>query len=266
LDFYLVYFCSYIQRLLDRISNGTLPDDRRTAIVELQSVVAESNAAQLAFGAAGFPVIVGILKDQRDDLEMVRGALETLLGALTPIDHARAQKTEVQAALMNSDLLSREAENITLLLSLLEEEDFYVRYYTLQILTALLMNSQNRLQEAILTTPRGITRLMDMLMDREVIRNEALLLLTHLTREAEEIQKIVVFEGAFEKIFSIIKEEGGSDGDVVVQDCLELLNNLLRSSSSNQILLRETMGFEPIISILKLRGITYKFTQQKVRS
>ncbi|CAF2143622.1 unnamed protein product [Brassica napus] len=254
---------SYIQRLLDRISNGTLPDDRRSAIVELQSVVAESNAAQLAFGASGFPVVVGILKDQRDDVEMVRGALETLLGALTPIDHARAQKTEVHAALMNSDLLSREAENITLLLSLLEEEDFYVRYFTLQILTALLMNSQNRLQEAILTTPRGITRLMDMLMDREVIRNEALLLLTHLTREAEEIQKIVVFEGAFEKIFSIIKEEGGSDGDVVVQDCLELLKNLLRNSSSNQILLRETMGFEPIISVLKLRGITYKFTQQK---
>lgn len=74
-----------------------------------------------------------------------------------------------------------------------------MRYYTLQILTALLTNSQNRygfttdifflylgvfhfssyagktlseflfrLQEAILTIPRGITRLMDMLMDREV--------------------------------------------------------------------------------------------------
>ncbi|XP_021298977.1 golgin candidate 6 isoform X2 [Herrania umbratica] len=104
---------------------------------------------------------------------------------------------------------------------------------------------------------------MDMLMDREVIRNEALLLLTYLTREAEEIQKIVVFEGAFEKIFSIIKEEGGSEGGVVVQDCLELLNNLLRSSASNQVLLRETMGFDPLISILKLRGSTYSFTQQK---
>lgn len=44
-----------------------------------------------------------------------------------------------------------------------------------------------------------------------------MLLLTYLTREAEEIQKILVFEGAFEKIFSIIKEEGGSDGGVVVQ-------------------------------------------------
>lgn len=254
---------SYVERLLDRISNGKLAEDRRNAMVELQSVVTESNAAQLAFGAMGFPVLMGVLKEERDDVEMVRGALETLVSALTPIDHAKSQRNEVQPALMNTDLLSREADNIALLLSLLAEDDFYVRYYTLQILTALLTNSPNRLQEAILTIPRGITRLMDMLMDREVIRNEALLLLTYLTREAEEIQKIVVFEGAFEKIFSIIKEEGGSDGGVVVQDCLELLNNLLRNNASNQILLRETMGFDPLLLILKLRGVTYSFTQQK---
>ncbi|XP_024029478.1 golgin candidate 6 [Morus notabilis] len=254
---------SYVERLLDRISNGKLAEDRRNAMVELQSIVAESRAAQLAFGAMGFPVLMGVLKEERDDVEMVRGALETLVSALTPIDQGKSQKNEVEPALMNTDLLSREADNISLLLSLLAEDDFYVRYYTLQILTALLTNSPNRLQEAILTIPRGITRLMDMLMDREVIRNEALLLLTYLTREAEEIQKIVVFEGAFEKIFSIIKEEGGSDGGVVVQDCLELLNNLLRNNASNQILLRETMGFDPLLLILKLRGVTYSFTQQK---
>ncbi|XP_030957734.1 golgin candidate 6-like [Quercus lobata] len=50
---------------------------------------------------------------------------------------------------------------------------------------------------------------------------------------------------------------------VMVQDCLQLLNNLLRTNASNQILLRETMGFDPVISILKLRGSTYSFTQQK---
>lgn len=254
---------TYVERLLDRISNGKLAEDRRTAMIELQAVVAESRGAQLAFGAMGFPVMMGVLKEERDDVEMVRGALETLVGALTPIEHAKGPKNEVQPALMNTDLLSREADSISLLLSLLSEEDFYVRYYTLQLLTALLTNSPNRLQEAILTIPRGITRLMDMLMDREVIRNEALLLLTYLTREAEEIQKIVVFEGAFEKIFSIIKEEGGSEGGVVVQDCLQLLNNLIRTNASNQILLRETMGFDPLISILKLRGNTYSFTQQK---
>ncbi|KAA8522440.1 hypothetical protein F0562_013199 [Nyssa sinensis] len=254
---------SYVERLLDRISNGVLAEDRRNAITELQSVVAESHSAQLAFGAMGFPVLLSVLKEERDDVEMIRGALETLVSALTPINHAKGPTNAVQPALMNTDLLSREAESISLLLSLLSEEDFYVRYYTLQLLTALFTNSRNRLQEAILTIPHGITRLMDMLMDREVIRNEALLLLTYLTCEAEEIQKIVVFEGAFEKIFSIIKEEGALEGGVVVQDCLELLNNLLRNNASNQVLLREIMGFDPLMSILKIRGSTYRFTQQK---
>ncbi|PWA96340.1 golgin candidate 6 [Artemisia annua] len=253
---------SYVERLLDCISNGKLADDRRNAMAELQSVVAESHAAQMAFGEMGFPVLLGVLRD-RDDVEMVRGALETLVSALTPIAHAKLPANEVQPALMNADLLSREGQSISLLLSLLGEDDFYIRYYTLQLLTALLTNSPIRLQEAILTIPQGITRLMDMLMDREVIRNEALLLLTYLTREAEEIQKILVFEGAFEKIFSIIKEEGGSEGGVVVQDSLELLNNLLRNNASNQVLLRETIGFDSLISILKLRGTTYSFTQQK---
>lgn len=49
----------------------------------------------------------------------VRGALETLVGALTPLDHAKGPMNEVQPALMNSDLLSREVDNISLLLSLL---------------------------------------------------------------------------------------------------------------------------------------------------
>ncbi|KAI7994319.1 Golgin candidate 6 [Camellia lanceoleosa] len=233
---------SYVERLLDRISNAVLAEDRRTVIAELQFIVAESR----------FPVLLSVLKEERDDVEMVRGALETLVSALTLIDQPKALKNEVQPTLMNTDLLSREAESISLLLSLLWEEDFYIRYYTQQLLTVLLTNSRNRLQEAILTIPRGITRLMDMLMDRE-----ALLLLTYLTHEAEEIQKILVFEGAFEKIFSIIKEEGCSESGVVVQDCLELLNNLIRNNASNKVLLRETMGVDPLISIVKLRGSSY---------
>ncbi|RLN00748.1 golgin candidate 6 [Panicum miliaceum] len=230
---------SYVERYLDRISNGTIPDERRSAMTELQSLVAESRSAQMSFGAMGFPILLNVLKEDREDVELVRGALETFVSALTPIETTQGPKTE-------------------------SEEDFYVRYYTIQLLTALLTNSLKRLQEAILLIPRGITVLMDMLMDREVIRNEALLLLTYLTRDAEEIQKIVVFEGVFEKIFSIIREEGYSDGGVVVQDCLELLNNLIRHSSSNQMLLKETMGFDPLIAILKIRrGSAFNFTQQK---
>ena len=46
-------FHSYVERLLDRISNGQLAEDRRAAMVELQSVVAENRSAQLPFGAMG---------------------------------------------------------------------------------------------------------------------------------------------------------------------------------------------------------------------
>jgi len=35
-------------------------------------------------------------------------------------------------------------------------------------------------------------------------------------------------EGAFERCFNIIREEGAADGGIIVQDCLELCNNLLR--------------------------------------
>jgi hypothetical protein len=49
----------------------------------------------------------------------VRGALETLVSALTPINHSKGSSNEVQPDLMNTDLLSREEESIPLLLSLL---------------------------------------------------------------------------------------------------------------------------------------------------
>ncbi|KAF8396671.1 hypothetical protein HHK36_018296 [Tetracentron sinense] len=253
---------SYVERLLDCISNGVLAEDRWAAIDELQSVVAESRSAQLAFGAMGFPVLMGVLKEERDDIEMV---LNLLFSIILFIFHLHFVFQQFRSYFPADNYFETHLSVLrtTTFQLCKSEEEFYVRYYTLQLLTALLTKSPNRLQEAILTIPHGITRLMDLLMDREVIRNEALLLLTYLTREAQEIQKIVVFEGAFEKIFSIIKEEGGSEGGVVVQDCLELLNNLVRNNVSNQILLRETLGFEPLVSILKLRSSAYSFTQQK---
>lgn len=60
--------------------------------------------------------------------------------------------------------------------------------------------------QAILAAPLGVVRLMDMISDgREAVRNEALLLLVGLTRSSTDIQKIAAFEGAFDRLLSIIQ-------------------------------------------------------------
>ncbi|KAK5820459.1 hypothetical protein PVK06_025506 [Gossypium arboreum] len=141
----------------------------------------------------GFPVHMGVLKDERDDVEM---ALETLVSALTPIDHAKGPTNGVQPALMNTDLLSQESESIALPLSL-----------PVRVLCELLV--------CLIPLYSAVQYLI-------------------AAPEPCLIYLIVVFEGAFEKIFSIIKEEGGSEGGVVVHDCLKLLDNLLHSNASNQ--------------------------------
>ncbi|CAM6096716.1 unnamed protein product [Calypogeia fissa] len=253
-----------VQRLLERIQHGVLQDDRRAAVSELQVVVAEDVSAKMAIGSFGFPVLMSIFREDREDIDMLRGGLETLLAAVSSDGPPQEGQGQMMPHIVNSELFAREPDGVALILSLLDEVDFYVRYYTLQVLTALLTHSPGRLQEVILATPHGIIRLMDMMQEREVIRNEALLLLTYLTREAEEIQKIVVFEGAFEKIFAMISEEGGSEGGIIVQDCLELLNNLIRNNPSNQVFLRETFGLQQVAGLLKLRkGSADGFSEQK---
>lgn len=158
-----------VEDLLERISNGKLADDRRNAMQELETAVAENRAAKLAFGAMGFPILMAVFREELEDLDMVRGALEILLFAVTTEDSGEEETGQVQAGNVNSELLAREPASIALLLSLLDESDFYVRYHTLQLLTALLTNCPSRLQDLVLSIPQGITRLMDMLSEREVL-------------------------------------------------------------------------------------------------
>lgn len=68
-----------------------------------------------------------------------------------------------------------------------------------------------------------------------------LLLLTDLTQTSPELQKLVAFEDAFNRIFALVELEGGIEqGGILVQDCLSLLANLVRHNASNQSLFRET--------------------------
>ena len=66
----------------------------------------------------------------------------------------------------------QDAQNITILIRLLEQTDFYIRYNCIHFLTTLLQNRGRELQQAVMSSPVGVSRLIDLLDDsREVIRN-----------------------------------------------------------------------------------------------
>lgn len=124
---------------------------------------------------------------------------------------------------------------------------FYTRFSSLQLLSVLLRLRMERVQEHVLTSPGGCGAVLECLSEgsgssAEIVRNEALLLLPLLVSANADIQKLVAFEGAFEKLIDVVAVEGRIEGGVVVQDALEALVALLRYNVSNQVSRRCFLG------------------------
>lgn len=230
-----------IQKLCDRVASSTLLDDRRDAVRALKSL---SKKYRMEVGTQAMDHLINILQTDRSDSEIVGYALDTLYNLICNDEEEEqdenAQKQADDLGALFTDKFIEDPEHVTLLLTLLEEFDFHVRWPGVKLLTALLKNQGPQVQGVILVSPMGVSRLMDLLADsREVIRNDGLLLLQQLTKSNAAIQKIVAFENAFERLLDIITEEGSSDGGIVVEDCLLLLVNLLKNNSSNQNFFKE---------------------------
>ncbi|XP_061889419.1 general vesicular transport factor p115 isoform X3 [Entelurus aequoreus] len=230
-----------IQKLCDRVASSTLLEDRRDAVRALKSL---SKKYRMEVGVQAMDHLINILQTDRSDSEILGYALDTLYNIICNDEEEEqdeaSQKQADDLGAKFTEAFIQNAEHITLLLTLLEEFDFHVRWPGVKLLTALLKSQCVPVQSIILVSPMGVSRLMDLLADsREVIRNDGLLLLQQLTKGNAAIQKIVAFENAFERLLDIITEEGSSDGGIVVEDCLLLLLNLLKNNSSNQNFFKE---------------------------
>lgn len=72
-----------------------------------------------------------------------------------------------------TEIFIKHPDSVGLVLTFLEEFDFRVRWPALKLLTHLLTNRSKDIQEIILISPMGVSKLMDLLSDsREVIRND----------------------------------------------------------------------------------------------
>lgn len=197
-----------------------------------------------------------ILEMDRSDCEIVGYALETLCNITSKEQFDEEMDNPAVSANIGeqfTEMFIKSPDNVTTVLSYLEEIDFKVRWPAIKLLTSLLANRHKDIQEIILVSPMAVSKLMDLLVDsREVIRNDTLLLLIELIKGNANIQKIVAFENAFDRLFDVIRDEGFSDGGIVVEDCLILMINLLKNNPSNQQFFKEGSYIQRLAPMLVL--------------
>ncbi|CAG9773827.1 unnamed protein product [Ceutorhynchus assimilis] len=224
-----------VEKLVSRVSTSTLLEDRRDACRALRAL---SKKYRLEVGAQGMDVLRQVLELDRADPEIIGYCLDTLCNITSKEIFEEERENDVNPNLnvgeQFSEMFLKNPENLPVILSYLEEYDFRVRWPAIKFLISLTTCKPKEVQEIILVSPMGMSKLMDLLAEnREVVRNDAVLLLIHLTKSNANIQKIVAFENAFDKLLNIISDEGYTDGGIVVEDCLLLMLNLLQNNTSN---------------------------------
>ncbi|KAJ3373183.1 Vesicle-mediated ER to Golgi transport protein [Allomyces arbusculus] len=224
-----------IALLSNRLQHATLIDDRRAALKSLRGLARDYKPLVAQHAAAA---LLTSLHDNRHDLDMARDALEAIASILT-INPGKPEETPVVTQVAED--MANDPSHVTILLDLLTEDDFHVRYDTLHLLALLYGAKPTKVIEGLLADPTGMARLMDLLDDtRDAIRTEAVSVLVALTTSNHDVQKIVAFQNAFDRIFALVFDEHVEP--VTAQDALQLLYHLVRTNAANQTLFRETAG------------------------
>ncbi|KAJ3852008.1 p115 like vesicle tethering protein [Lentinula lateritia] len=233
-----------IGRLSDRLQPATLLADRRAAVLALKGL---SRDCKQDIGNLALPGLIQVLyNDAEVDPEIGKAVLETL-NILCDVED-----NQKELGFRHTDIVLVTEQPVHSLFALLGENNFYTRYGSLQLLSTLLHNRRQVVQSYFLTASTGPASVISSLEDkREIVRNEAISMVQLLVSQSADIQKVLAFEGAFEKLFNIIREEGGVEGGAVAHEALLCVDGLLRFNSSNQSYFRET-GLPPLLLSLLL--------------
>ncbi|KAF9235255.1 hypothetical protein BU15DRAFT_65006 [Melanogaster broomeanus] len=222
-----------IAKLSDRLSPSTLLADRRAAVLSLKGLTRDCKAE---VGDRALPGLLNVLQNDAEiDADIGKAAIETLQHLCEPEEASR------ELSLKHTDYFLANEQATHTLFTLLGNSHFYIRYATLQFLSTLLQNRRSVVQGYFLKAPNGAPSIISVLEDkREIIRNESIVMIQLLISQSPDIQKVLAFEGAFEKLFNTVSQEGGVEGGIIAYDALRCVDGLLRLNSSNQSYFRET--------------------------
>lgn len=237
-----------IGKLVERIQTSAAVEDRRTAVLGLKGL---SRDWKEDVGQMAFPSLLAVLQhDAPHDVESAKAVLESFM----QLCEIPEKPTKDDLGFKHIDAFLAEPTPFHSLLALIQNStSFYPRFYSLQFLSQLLTARPAQSQAYIMSAPPpGVEAILSTLNApqpsstpgsasnmgggaTEMLRNEALLLLPVMLAGNADLQKIVAFSGAFERLIEIIDAEGGIDGGIVVQDALTAVGSLLRFNVSNQV-------------------------------
>jgi hypothetical protein len=180
-------------RLLERLTTATQLEDKREALDEFKELSTVEPLRLIEKG--GMSVLLALLRT--DDTQLTRDSLETLTNLLdTEVPKGMAEAAQV-AAMHNAGIFLTNATNVGVVLNAIdgEENDMYVRFYAVQLLMKLLAVAPAQTQDAVLSQPAVVSRVMQLMEDRrEIVRNEVLLLLAELSKGNADLQNILAFQ------------------------------------------------------------------------
>lgn len=156
-------------RLLERLASATQLDDRREAISEFKELSTKQPMRLMDQG--GMSVIIDLLREE--DTKLTRDALETLSNLMDPDIPREEPEAARVAAIHNAGVLLLHPSNLSYVTVAVDYSDMYVKFHCIQLLTRLLTVAHGKTQDAILSEPVSVGRILQLLDDpREIIRNE----------------------------------------------------------------------------------------------
>ncbi|KAJ1507897.1 hypothetical protein HMI54_003726, partial [Coelomomyces lativittatus] len=232
-----------ILKLTDRLENATLLEDRRTSLFALKGLARDYKKLLSEYS---LNALSKCLRNDHNDLDIARALLETLAILMSTNEK---KQVEMSISLDVSEIFLSNPEHIPILLNCLDEPDFHLRYDTISLLSALHHNFPETVVQSIMSSLNGVSKIVELLLEpRDAIRTEVMLFLGALTKDNADLQKIVAFENAFERIFETISIEHIEL--ISIFDALQLMLNLIKHNPSNQNLFRETGCIPRLVSCM----------------
>lgn len=125
---------------------------------------------------------------------------------------------ECNLELLFSNPSSSSSDRIEIFIKLLKDEfseSIELQYNIIQILTVILLykNTIHKLRSELNNIYGAFNTLNELLNSQQpFIRNSAVILLAHLSQNDPSIQKLIAFDGAFERLLTITRDELGVEG------------------------------------------------------